>query len=219
MRGDVATDICGRHTGLDAKRGDEGMVQIRLAHAREPDHEEKVDDLSSLPVWALGTLWTNLLPGCNGFSNDTIHWLGKSCPGLVDRHVEQAHCISGEDVARAKGSYCIALRADAADPQPQNLVVAKSSEEPSRRKGSAHLDGIAVGSKLPSPGRAATREVVGYEVEAGPDQLGPDIVGDDARVGADQGEQALRRSQVSYGIEPSRDQLPLLEIAKEDAKR
>ena len=68
-------------------------------------------------------------------------------------------------------------------------------------------------------GRATTWKIVGNKVETGPDQLGPDIVGDDARVGADQGEQALRRSQVSCGIEPSRDQLPLLEIAKEDAKR
>ena len=132
MSGDVATDICERHTGLDAKRGDEGVVQIRLTHTREPNHEEKIHDLSSLPVRALGILWTNLLPSCNGFSNDTIHWLGKSCPGLVSLHVEQADRISGQNVARPWDCDFLALPTDTTNSQPKNLVVAKSREEPGR---------------------------------------------------------------------------------------
>jgi len=78
---------------------------------------------------------------------------------------------------------------------------------------------VAVGSKVPPMGRATTWKIVGYEVEAGPDQLGPDIVGDDARVGADQSDQALRRGQMPHGIKPSRNQLPLLKITKEDPQR
>jgi len=70
-----------------------------------------------------------------------IHRLRKGCCGLVDWNIEQTDPIGGEDVARARGSYCIALRADAADPQPENLVVAKSGEKPGRRECPAQLDG------------------------------------------------------------------------------
>ena len=62
------------------------------------------------------------------------------------------------------------------------------------------------------------RKIIGSQVKAGPDELGPNIVSDGARVGADQCKQALGRDHAPHRIESARDQLPLLEIAKEHAK-
>jgi len=162
---------------------------------------------------------THLLPGSDGISNDTIHRLREGRCGLVDWNIEQTDRIGGKYVARARDSDCIALPADAADPQPENLVITKPSEEPGRRERPAQLDGITVGSKVPSMGRATTWKIVGNEVEASPDGLGPHIVGDDPRVGADQSGETLRYGQMPHGIEPSRDQVPLLKIPKEDPQR
>src|ERR1700682_6301228 len=56
------------------------------------------------------------------------------------------------------------------------------------------------------------------QVEARPQQFGPDIVGDDAWVGADQSADGARGGQRAGGIEPSGDPAPLLAVAEEVAR-
>ena len=71
------------------------------------------------------------------------------------------------------------LPADAADPQPDDLVAALPAEQPSQRDGADELHRVT--------GAARDRgEVAGLDVQPGPQQLGPDVVGDDPRVRADQ---------------------------------
>src|SRR5271167_751695 len=58
-------------------------------------------------------------------------------------------------------------------------------------------------------------DVAVLQVEARPQQLGPDIVGDYAWVGADESADAARGGQRASGIEPSGDPAPLLAVAEE----
>jgi hypothetical protein len=61
-------------------------------------------------------------------------------------------------------------------------------------------------------------EIIGSEVEASPNQLGPDIISDRTWVGANECEQVLGRNHASHRIESARNQFPLLEITKEYSK-
>ena len=60
-------------------------------------------------------------------------------------------------------------------------------------------------------------QIVGVEVEAGPQEFGPEIVGDHPRIGSLQGPDAARSFQCSCGVEPARDPVPVLQVAEEGA--
>jgi hypothetical protein len=62
------------------------------------------------------------------------------------------------------------------------------------------------------------RQVIGSQIKDGPDELGPDVISDGPRVGFYQCKEALGCDHAPHRIKSSRDQLPLLDVAKENAK-
>jgi hypothetical protein len=61
-------------------------------------------------------------------------------------------------------------------------------------------------------------QIVGSQIKAGPDELGPNVVSDGPRVRPYQCEDALGGDHTTHRIESSRDKLPLLDVTKEHAK-
>ena len=218
MTGDVAAHIGERNTGLLAESRDKRLVQIGHSYPGKANEKEKIDQFASLRVWEFFTLWTDLFPRGDGFADNAIYRLGEGGGGLVDRNVEQTNGVGRQSLASARHSDIILLPPNAAKAQTNDLVAAKAGKEPGDNECSAHLNRIGGYWKWDMVEIALFRKIIGSQVKAGPDELGPDIVCDGSWVRANKRKQALGRDHAAHRIEPSRDQLPLLEIAKEDAK-
>ena len=88
------------------------------------------------------------------------------------------------------------LPADAADPQPGDLVAAQPGEQPGQRDRADQLHRIVgVGG--------VAGQIGGVQVQSSPQQLGPHVVGDHAGIGADQGGDAARHCQRPVRVEPA----------------
>ncbi len=99
------------------------------------------------------------------------------------------------------------LPADAADPQPVDLVAAQAGEQPRQRDRPDQLHRVV--------GVGAAGQVASIEVQPGPQELGPYLVGDHPRVGADQRGDAARQRERAAGVEPAREPFPFLAVAEE----
>lgn len=66
---------------------------------------------------------------------------------------------------------------------------------------------------------AFMRKIFRSDVQTGPNELGPDIVRDNAWIRSDEADQTPRRGQVTHGIKSAGDQLPLMKVTKEDTER
>ena len=60
-------------------------------------------------------------------------------------------------------------------------------------------------------------QVAFFKVQAGPEQLGPDIVLDDFRLRANESAEAARRCERSSRVEAARNPLPFLNVTEEGA--
>ena len=100
------------------------------------------------------------------------------------------------------------LPADAAETEPGDFVAALATEQPGEGDRADHVDRVSAGP---------AGQIVGVEVEAGPEEFGPQIVGDHPRIGSLQGPDAARSFQCSCGVEPARDPVPVLDVAEEGA--
>ena len=100
------------------------------------------------------------------------------------------------------------LPAGAADAEPDDLVAAEPAEQPDQRQGAQQLDGVL------AAGRAVV-DVAVLEVEPGPQQFRPHVIGDHPRVGADQRADAARGGQRAGRVEPAGDRSPFLAVAEE----
>ena len=58
-------------------------------------------------------------------------------------------------------------------------------------------------------------QILRLQIEPGPQQLRPHLIGNDARVGAREGANTAGRGQGTGGIEAARDPLPLLAVMEE----
>ena len=105
----------------------------------------------------------------------------------------------------------VVLPADAAHPQPGDLVAALAGEQPGQGDRPHQFQRVEV------PG-LGLREVAGLQVQPGPHELRPDVVGDHARVGAEQGRDAARDGQCPLRVEAPGDLLPFLQVAEERAE-
>ena len=117
MAGDVAADIGGRHAGLGAQRRDDRAVDVGLADRVRADGEQQVDVLAGLAVQPRGLGGPQGPPRFDGLPDDRVEGLGECGGGLVDRYVEQADGVGGEDLARVtRDGQPVVLPADAAGP-------------------------------------------------------------------------------------------------------
>jgi hypothetical protein len=179
VAGDAAPGVGGWDAGLAAQRGDDRRVDVGVGDPPRPHREQQVDVLAGLAVQHLRLVRPDRLPCLDGLADQGVDGLGERGPGLVRGDVEQADGVPGEHLAGVTGDRCpVVLPADAADPEPGDLVAALSGEQPGQRGGADEFHRVA--------GAARDRgEVAGLDVQPGPQQLGPDVVGDDARVRAD----------------------------------
>jgi hypothetical protein len=137
--------------------------------------------------------------------------LVKRGAGLADGHVQQADGVGGEDLAGVTGDrQAVVLPADAADLQPGDLVAAQAGEQPRQGERPDEFQRVVAACR-------GAREVRGLYVQPGVQELGPDVVGDDAGVGADQGADAARDGQCPGRVEPALDPFPFLAVPEERA--
>ena len=88
------------------------------------------------------------------------------------------------------------MPAHAPDSQPDDLVAAESTEQPGKYQCSEQLDGMLAADRVGV-------DVAVLQVEARPQQFGPDVIGDHAWVRTDESADAARSGQRASGIEPS----------------
>ena len=141
--------------------------------------------------------------GSTGLVNAVpVLWVGTS---------SRQNRVFGEDIAGVAGDRgSLVLPADAADPQPRDLIAAQAGEQPGQGHCPDELDRV-------DQRAAVGRHVLRCEVEPGPQQLGPHLVGDHPGIGAEQGTDASGDGQNTGGVEPARDPLPFLAVAEERA--
>ncbi|MFF9624006.1 hypothetical protein [Streptomyces griseosporeus] len=131
MAGDVAADVGGRDSGLAAEHRDDGVVDVAGGDAAGPDSEQRVDQLAGAAVGELRLVGAGSLPGVDGLAENRVDRLGEGGAGLVGGDVEQADRVAGQDLLRVAGDRCpVVLPADAAHPQPGDLVASLSGEQP-----------------------------------------------------------------------------------------
>ena len=114
----------------------------------------------------------------------------------------------------ASGAVCQRI---APTPQAEDLVDAQAGEQPQQRDGADELE------RIPRRAGSAAVHVLGrsstLEVQPGPHQLRPDVVGDHARVGPDQRRDRPGDPDRATRVEPPLDPLPLLQVAEERPDR
>ena len=153
------------------------------------------------------------LPGVDGLAEDRVDRFGERGAGLVGGHVAQTDGITGQDIGGVAGDRsAVVLPADAADAQPGDLVAALAGEQPGQGDRADQLERVV---------RAGLRgrQVAGGQVEPGPEQLRPDVVGDHPRVRAAQGGDAARDGQGALRVEAAGHPFPFLAVAEEPAQR
>ena len=208
VAGDLPADVSGGDSGLRAEHRDDGVVDVLLGDAAGPEREQEVGLLGGLAVEHLRLGRADLLPGLDGLAHQRVDGFGERAAGLVGGDVEQADGIAGQDmVVVAADAGAVVLPADAAEAEAGDLVAALAAEQPGERDGADQL------KRVGPPVRG--QKVLRGEVQAGPEQLGPDVVGDHARVRPEQGLDAARGAERVRGVEPPRDPLPLLAVAEE----
>ena len=90
-------------------------------------------------------------------------------------------------------------------PEPGDFVAALAAEQPGEGDRADHVDRVGAGP---------AGQVGGVEVQAGPEQFGPEVVGDHTGIGSLQGADAARGFQCPRRVEPARDPVPVLESRK-----
>ena len=104
--------------------------------------EQEVDVLAGLAVEHLRLGGPDGLPCLDGLAQQRVDGLGERGAGLVHGDVEQADRVAGEDLAGVAGDrHAVVLPADAADPEPGDLVAALAAEQPGQRDGADQLHG------------------------------------------------------------------------------
>ena len=161
MAGDVAADVGGRDPGFGAERRDDRAVDVGLGDRVRADGEQQVDVLAGLAVQPRGLGGPQGLPGLDGLADDRVDGLGERGAGLVDGHVEQADGVGGEDLAGVAGDgQPVVLPADAADPQPGDLVAAQAGEQPGQGERADEFHRVVAACR-------GARQVGGLDVQPG----------------------------------------------------
>jgi hypothetical protein len=101
--------------------------------------------------------------------------------------------------------------------EPEDLVDAQPGEQPQQRDGADELERIPRGAGC--AWGAVLGQVVLAEVQPSPHQFGPHLLGDHARVGADQRRDRSGDPERAARVKPSLDPLPFLQVAEERSDR
>ncbi|WP_331740124.1 hypothetical protein OG613_45415 (plasmid) [Streptomyces sp. NBC_00015] len=168
---------------------------------------------AGLAVEHLRLLRPQFLPCLDRLAQQRIDGLGERGAGLVGGDVQQADGVSRQYLVGVAGDRGpLVLPADAAHAKSRDLVIAQATEQPGQGQHPEELERIA---EAVEPGR----QIVGADVEPGPQQFGPDVIGYHPRVGAEHRRDGSGRRQRAYGVEPSGYPLPFLKVAEESAGR
>ncbi len=179
MARDVPPDIGGGNARLAAEHRDDRFVDVDGGHLPGPEGEQQVDELAGATVGEPRLGGAGGLPGIEGLAQDRVDRLGERGAGLVGRHVQQTDRVTGQDLIRVTRDLgAVVLPADTAHPQAGDLITALPGEQPGQRDRTDQFERVEV------PG-LGLRQVVFREVQPGPHQLRPDLVGDDSGIGAE----------------------------------
>ena len=204
MASDVAASIVGRNSCLAAECGNQSLVQIALSDNCEAVQEKEIDHLCGFAVCHLYAFRANLLPGGN-------HLATIRSTGLVNAVLVLLTGTSSMQTApparvsplpgNETSSRC---PANAAQAQTQYLIVSQAREQPCDGQRFTEFDRVTALKGFPSE-RAASREVLGGQVQPGPHQFGPNIVGNGTRLRPNLRKHTLGRNEAADRIEPARD--------------
>src|SRR4029453_9813124 len=105
------------------------------------------------------------------------------------RDIEQTDRVVGQYLILGAGNVDIVLLpANAPHPQPDDLVATQPAEQPGQHQGAEQFDRVFAANRVGV-------DVGVLEIEAGPQQLGPDVIGDDTGIRTDQGPDAAGSGQ------------------------
>lgn len=197
VAGDAAAGVDGRYACFAAEYGDDAAVDVAAGDGACAVGEEEVDLFSGAFVGAFGLAGAECLPGVDGLSEQWVDRLRERRAGLVSGHVQEADGVPGEDLRGARGDGIpVVLPADASQAQARDLVAALAGEEPGQCDGADQFHGVD------GTGFAAW-DIVGLQVQSGPQQFRPDVVGDYTRSWADWRVDAARQGESALGVEPA----------------
>jgi hypothetical protein len=181
---------------LRHNRGDQRAIEILRWKVLAAETEEHRDGLARLSIEEIRLNRAPLLPRVNRLADERVDRFGEGRSGLIRRYIEQTCRVFANHVLRCgRGTRRASLPADTSDTEPHQLVAAEPSEQPGESQRSDERKGVnrpgVFGTLEPSgPG-----QVLLFEAHAGPEQLGPQLVGEDAWVWADQRPDGARLSE------------------------
>jgi hypothetical protein len=172
--------------------------------------KEHRDGLTGLSIDEIRLNRTLLLPCGNGLADERVDRFRVGRSGFIRRYIEQTCRIFANHVRRCgRGTRRASLPPDASDAQPHQLVAAESSKQPGECQGSNKREWIHRPRVFRSFEPPDLGHILLLEVHASPEQLGPQLVGEDAWVWADQPPDGARRGERTLRIEASRAPAPL----------
>lgn len=128
------------------------------------------------------------------------------------RYVQQTDGVVDQNIGVAGDRAPVVLPADVAGAQPDDLIGALAGEKPGQCDRADQFNGVE------GPGLGHWQVRLG-QVQSGPQELGPDLVGDHTRVRAEECTDAARGGRHPVGVETARQPLPLLTVHEEPAQR
>ena len=177
----LPADVGRGHAGLAAQRRDDRLVDVVLgdglgAHSRTACRTCS-PVLRSSAGWLGRTACQASMACPTSGSTGLVKAVPVLCTGTSSRQTaSSASDCRGESPGIGQA---VVLPADAADPQPRDLVAAQPAEQPGQRDRPDQLHRVV--------GAGGVAGQIGLvQVQPGPQQLGPHLVGDHAGVGADQ---------------------------------
>ncbi|MEU6210819.1 hypothetical protein ABZ891_12985, partial [Streptomyces sp. NPDC047023] len=104
----------------------------------------------------------------------------------MGRDIEETDGVAGKDLLGVTGDGgAVVLPTDAAHPQSGDLIAALSGEQPGQCDRSDQFEGAELAG-------LGLRKICSFQVQARPQKLRPDLIGDHPRVGAEEGAVMLR---------------------------
>jgi len=174
-------------------------------------YKEEAHSLTGLDVYKLRLVRAYMFPLLDGLTSREVQRLLEGDRGLVHRNAQHAA------LRRWIASFSQALAANTSHAQTTNLVGAKPGKQPDEHHGTDHGERILILMAAVN-GRVTSWQVVLRQVQACPEELCPNVVGDDAWIWADLRTDAARGGKRSERIEPHLAPLPFLAIAEERSK-
>ena len=200
MAGDLSAKIETWNARLAAQHWNNGPVEDDATDRSTTVSEEDMEHLAALVIYHRSHRRTETLPLLDRFSCYSMNGFCVVATGFVRRYIQQAY---GRAVL---WPVCITrtLPPNAAHPQPRNFILSQTGKEPHPHESTDHSDGISGPCRF-APRVLTPRQIGIFQIQPGPEQLRPNVFGNDAWIGRAQKVDRSREAKGLTGIETIRN--------------